>query len=136
MVWGAYSIHGASRLFIVQGTMDAKEYIEVLSSPLKPQIHEWFGGNPCIFQLDSAPCHTAKKVQEWMKKNHLKVLPWPGNSRNMNPIESLWDVLKDEIHEFSATKKTQVIERLIRTWFHSEKIKALYGMPRRVATLK
>ena len=42
MVWGAISIHGTNRLFIVQGTMNAKKYIEELSSRLKPQIHERF----------------------------------------------------------------------------------------------
>ena len=76
-----------------------------------------------------------------MKKNHLKLLPWPGNSSDIDPIKSLWNILKDEIHKVSVTNKTQIIERLIRVWFHSEKIKALCvslvnGMPRRVAPMK
>ena len=102
MVWGANSIHGTSSLFIVQGrpTMNAKKYIEVLSSRLKPQIHERFGGNPCIFQQDSAACHSAKKLHEWMKKNHFKLLPRSGNSPAMNPIESLWDDLKMKSPKF------------------------------------
>jgi len=107
MVWGAISIHGTSRLCIVEGTMNAKKYIEVLSTRLKPQIHEWFGGSQCIFQQDSAPCHTTKKVHDWMKNNGVKLLPWPDNSPDMNPIESLWDVLKDEIHEVPITNKIQ-----------------------------
>ena len=64
-----------------------------------------------------------------------------GNSPDMNPIESLWDVLRDKFHKVFITNKTQLIERLIRVWFHSQKIKALFvllinGMPRRVAGLK
>ena len=39
MVWGDNSIHGTSRLLIVQGTKNAKKYIDVLRSRLKPQIH-------------------------------------------------------------------------------------------------
>ena len=75
-----------------------------------------------------------------MKTNHLKILPWPGNSPDMNPIESLWDVLKDETHEIPITDKTQLTEHLIRVWFHFKKIKALCaslinGMSRRVAAL-
>ena len=59
----------------------------------------------------------------------------------MNPIKSLWDVLKDKIHKVSVTNKTQLTKRLIRVWFHSERIKVLWvslinGMPRRVAALK
>ena len=121
--------------------MNAKKYIEVPSSRLKPQIHVWFEGNPCIFHQDSAPCHTAKKVHEWMIKNHLKLPLWPGNSPDMNPIKSSWDVLKDEIHKVPIANKTQLIERLIRVWFLSKKIKVLCvslinGMPRSVAALK
>ena len=76
-----------------------------------------------------------------MKKNHLKLLPWLGNSPDMNSIESLWNVLKDKIHEVYVTNKTQHIEHLIRVWFHFEKFKALCvslinGMPRRVTALK
>ena len=59
----------------------------------------------------------------------------------MNPIESLWDILKDEIPKVLIANKTQIIERLILIWFHSEKIKALCvslinGMPSRVPALK
>ena len=71
----------------------------------------------------STPCHTGDKVHNWMKKNYLKLLPWPDNSPDMNPTESLLDVLKDEIHKVSTTNKTQRIKRLVRVWFHSEKIK-------------
>ena len=120
--------------------MNAKKYIEVLSSRLKLQIHEWLGDNPCLFQQYSVPCHTGKKVHDWMKKNHFKLPPWPGNSPALNPIESLWDVLRDKIHEVLITNKTQLIERLIRVWFHFQKIKALFvslinGVRRRVVAL-
>ena len=86
--------------------MKAKKYIEVISSRLVPLFHEWFGGNPCIFQQDSALYHTATKVHDWKKKNHFNLQPWPGNLPDINPIRSLWDILKDEIPEVSITDKT------------------------------
>ena len=48
--------------------------------------------------------------------------------------------MKDKTHEIPITDKTQLIEHLIRVWFHFEKIKALCallinGMSRRVAAL-
>lgn len=140
MVWGAISWHGTSRLHIVDGTMNQDKYIKVLETRLLPQTREWFREMPWIFQQDSAPCHTAKRVKTWCRQNGVRVLPWAGNSPDMNPIENLWDVLKNEIHEVPITNKTKLIERLIRVWFHSAKIKELCqtyisGMPRRVQAL-
>ena len=43
VAWGAVSIHGTSRLFVVKGTMNVVKYIEMLNLRLKPQIKEWFG---------------------------------------------------------------------------------------------
>jgi len=105
---------------IVEGAIKAIEKVhQVLSSHLKPQIQEWFEDKSCVFQHDSAPCHTAKKVQDWIKKNHLKLLPWRGNSPDKNPIVIMWDVLKGDIHKVPITNKIQLMKRLIRVcWFH------------------
>lgn len=140
MVWGAISVHGTSRLHIVEGMMNQTKYIEVLRGRLLPQVTEWYGDRPWIFQQDSAPCHTAKSVKKWCAENGVELLPWAGNSPDMNPIESLWCLLKNEIHEVPITTKTKLIERLIKVWFHSDRIKDLCrtlvcGMPRRVQAL-
>ena len=141
MVWGAISVHGPSRLHIVEETMNGAKHISMLNSRLLPQIRNWFEQEPCIFQQDSAPCHTAKAVYAWFKTNKIKVLKWPGNSPDMNPIESMWNQLKDEIHNVPITTKVQLIERLIQVWFHSPKIRKMCqdlikGMPKRVEALK
>ena len=121
--------------------MNGAKYISMLNSRLLPQIRNWFEQEPCIFQQDSAPCHTAKAVYAWFKTNKIKVLKWPGNSPDMNPIESMWNQLKDEIHNVPITTKVQLIERLIQVWFHSPKIRKMCqdlikGMPKRVEALK
>lgn len=140
MVWGAISVYGTSRLHIVDGTMNQDKYIMVLKTRLLPQIREWYGKRSWIFQQDSAPCHTAKRVKTWCRQNNVQLLSWAGNSPDMNPIEGLWDELKDEIHQVPITNKTQLIERLIHVWFHSEKIRELCesyicGMPKRIQAL-
>ena len=92
MVWGAISVHGTSRLHIVQGTMNQMKYVEMLEGRLLRQETEWFPDKNFIFQQDGAPCHTGKMSMKWFKTKKIRVLKWPGNSPDMNPIENVWEV--------------------------------------------
>ena len=141
MVWGAISVHGTSRLHIVQGTMNQMKYVEMLEGRLLRQVTEWFPDKNFIFQQDDAPCHTGKMSMKWFKTKKIRVLKWPGNSPDMNPIENVWEVLKNEIHSQPITTKNELIEQLIKVWFHSKQItnlckKLIESMPNRIKALK
>ncbi|CAK9806271.1 Transposable element Tcb2 transposase [Anthophora plagiata] len=52
MIWSVISAKGMGRLYVVEGTMR----------------QEWFGNGRKVFMQDGAPCHTAKKNQNFLAR--------------------------------------------------------------------
>src|SRR5215469_7592836 len=110
MVWGAISTHGTGRLHVVEGMMNAGKYIQVLDTRLQPQLSDWFPDGNAVLMHDGAPCHRAREVERYLEGCGLEVLPWPGNSPDMNPIERIWKLLKDRVNSVTVTNKRQLLE--------------------------
>lgn len=96
MCWGAVSTRVKSKFAVVVGSMTAQRYVDTLKSYFiqnksKSTIKKM------VFQQDNASCHTAKLTRAFFSEIGLTVLPWPANSPDMNPIENIWSVLKQNV---------------------------------------
>ena len=84
-----FSCYEVGPLKPVEGMMNSEKYLDFLKKKVIPEMARKFPESSGIFQQDLAPCHTSRKVKNFINMNNILVLNWPGNSPDLNPIENL-----------------------------------------------
>uniref|UniRef100_A0A674NUK3 Tc1-like transposase DDE domain-containing protein n=1 Tax=Takifugu rubripes TaxID=31033 RepID=A0A674NUK3_TAKRU len=66
--------------------------------------------------LDNDPKHASKVVMEWLNQARIKVLEWPSQSPDLNPIENMWTMLKKQVHVRKPTNLTELHQFCQEEW--------------------
>jgi transposase len=102
-------------LYRIQGTLTAATYIKILNSQLIPSARRISKGK-YLFMQDNDPKHTAKVTKAFFSRKDIKLLPWPAQSPDMNPIETLWDLMENKMKERRPSNLEELWELLQATW--------------------
>jgi len=133
MVWGAFSLSGIGPLHRIAGIMDQVQYREIMEKVMLPHARQnmprgW------VLQQDNDPKHTAKSVKKWFTDNKLRVMEWPPQSPDLNPIESLWGEVEQKLKGRKFKKPDELFDAVNQEWTNlpTELLEKLVGsMPRR-----
>ena len=66
--------------------------------------------------------HKAKLVSDYYDENHVEVLDWPPQSPDLNPIEQVWAVMKQNLYTQDSfpSNRRDLIERFLTIWDNLE----------------
>ena len=136
-IFGCFGNSEIGRIYFVERNqkMNSEMYQSVLTKHLTKSMKKT---GTRTFMQDGAPCHTSKRMKMWFAKQNIKVLPWVGQSPDLNPIENLWTRLKRIIGRMPAARNMdEFIKNLKISWKKLEKDtdyldKLTHSMPKQV----
>lgn len=123
MVFAAVGVGYKSELIFIDGEKDeegktvrlnAQRYINLCLKKIKPDLVR----NGRRFVQDNAKAHTAKIVTEYLEKQGVDVVGgWPSTSPDLNPIETVWALMKKKVSDLGhAQTREQLIALLKQAW--------------------
>lgn len=101
MVWGAFSFHHRTPLYVINGNLTGQRYLQEIIRPLVLPCLQRIGVGS-IFQDDNARPHRARVVSDFLRQNNVQQMDWPAYSPDLAPIEHAWDELGRRLHSNHA----------------------------------
>ena len=117
MVWAGIGYNYKSQLIILERTLNAESYIQMLEdNHIIEDIKTKNPGQIMWFQQDGAPAHNSKKTKKYITKLIHLVDDWPANSPDLSVIENLWAIIKQRIKINPPRTLEELKNRLIEEW--------------------
>ena len=123
MLWSAITYAGTGWICKIDGNKDKTLYKEILVDEQSKTIDYLcqklkLRRDQVVFQRENDPKHTSKLFKGYLEDQEYRVLPWPAQSLDLNPIENMWQLLKIRFNEYETLAKgmAELYERVSRVW--------------------
>ena len=115
MVCGCFGGGQVGSIAKIDGKMKKEVYLKILKEHVLVCGTEVIGER-FVFQQYNDPKHTAKVVKQYLNEKQeeglLKVMTWPPQSPDCNPIELLWEHLDREVRKTLPRGKNDLLEAI------------------------
>ena len=121
MVWGCFAGERVGDLYHVHGILNQHGYHSMAYCRDTPfhQVYSWLGLQP-FSNNTTTPKHTSNLCKNYLKKKendgHLKIMTWPPQSPDLNPIELVWDKLDRRAKAKQPTSDVYLWKLLQESW--------------------
>jgi len=137
MHWGCFSWHGKGPIVPLYRSVTGTAYVDTLRKHAVPTIRRLFPRRNGWFQHDNATPHKSNVAKAFLTKSRMRVLDWPAQSPDLNPIENLWAIIKQHIRKQKKPPRNLVeLKRCVKAAWRAipdTTIKNLVdSMPRRI----
>ncbi|CAI2186184.1 19158_t:CDS:1 [Funneliformis geosporum] len=71
--------------------------------------------NWCL-QQDNDPKHTSRIAKNFITENSICIIDWPSNSLDLNPIENMWTIIKDNVEKRMPQNISELTKFMVEEW--------------------
>jgi hypothetical protein len=119
MMWGCFMAGSVGDLYRVDGIMRKEDYHSILQRHAIPSGLR-LGGRGFILQQDNDPKHTSNLCKTYLKSKEdngtLRILEWPSQSPDLNPIELVWEEMDRRIKKRKPSSLAALEEIAREVW--------------------